>query len=143
MSLRTQVLREVEPRLPELRAVLQQLSPQLASVSDDVLLQRLTDDRLVLVVALLDDRVVGAASLVLLTTAGLGRIGHVDDVVVDEGARGRGLGRLLLEAVHDEARRLGLRHLDLTSRPSREAANALYRSLGYEQRETNAYRLRL
>ena len=48
-----------------------------------------------------------------------------------------------MEAVHAEAQRLGLRHVDLTSRPAREAANALYQSLGYERRETNVYRLRL
>lgn len=129
-------------RLPELRRVLTQLSPQLADVGDDELADRLSDERLSLVVLLEDDRVVGAASLSLLTTAGLGRIGHVDDVVVDDALRGQGLGRVLMDAVHDEARRLGCRHLDLTSRPSRVAANALYQSLGYERRETNAYRLR-
>jgi len=48
-----------------------------------------------------------------------------------------------MTALHHEAERLGLRHLDLTSRPSREAANQLYQSLGYERRDTNAYRLRL
>jgi ribosomal protein S18 acetylase RimI-like enzyme len=46
-----------------------------------------------------------------------------------------------MQALHDEARRLGVRHLELTSRPSRTAANALYVSLGYERRETNVYRL--
>ncbi len=48
-----------------------------------------------------------------------------------------------MEKLHEEAARLGLTHLDLTSRPTREAANALYRALGYEQRKTNVYRLRL
>lgn len=130
-------------RLPQLRRVLTQLSPQLADVDDEELRSRLYDDRLVVVVLLEDDEVVATASLSLLTTAGLGRIGHVDDVAVDLSHRGRGRGRVLMEAVHAEARRLGLRHLDLSSRPSREAANALYRSLGYELRETNAYRFRL
>lgn len=48
-----------------------------------------------------------------------------------------------MEAVQVEAQRLGLRRLDLTSRPSRETANALYQSLGYVRRDTNVYRLRL
>lgn len=130
-------------RLPELRRVLTQLSPQLADVSDEELTERLYDDRLVLVVLLAEDVVVATATLSVLTTAGLGRVGHVDDVVVDDALRGQGAGRVLMEAVHEEARRLRLRHLDLTSRPSREAANALYRSMGYAQRDTNAYRLRM
>ena len=129
--------------LAPLRALLTQFSPSLGSVPDDVLASRLSDDQLVLVVAHHGDVLVGTATLSLLTTVSLGLIGHVDDVVVDEAHRGLGIGRLLMEAVHAEARRLGLRHVDLTSRPSREAANALYQSLGYERRDTNVYRLRL
>ncbi|MGH9297111.1 MAG: GNAT family N-acetyltransferase, partial [Acidimicrobiales bacterium] len=34
----------------------------------------------------------------------------------------------------------GSRNVDLTSRPSREAANKLYLKLGFEPRETNVYR---
>ena len=35
---------------------------------------------------------------------------------------------------------LGAKTIDLTSRPSREAANRLYQRLGFEMRETNVYR---
>jgi ribosomal protein S18 acetylase RimI-like enzyme len=38
------------------------------------------------------------------------------------------------------ARELGLGFVDLTSRPSREVANGLYRSLGFQLRDTNCYR---
>jgi ribosomal protein S18 acetylase RimI-like enzyme len=41
------------------------------------------------------------------------------------------------------ARGLGCRTIDLTSRPSREAANRLYQREGFEQRDTNVYRLTL
>lgn len=129
--------------LPQLRLLLAQLSPSVAELSDEVLAGRLLDERLVLVAVCDDGLPVAVASLSVVPTAGLGPVGHVDDVVVDEAERGRGTGRQLMEAVRAEAERLGLRHLDLTSRPSREAANALYLSLGYERRETNAYRLRL
>ncbi|MFN2536962.1 MAG: GNAT family N-acetyltransferase [Mycobacteriales bacterium] len=129
--------------LAPLGRLLKQFSPSVDAVSDDVLAQRLRDDRLVLVVAWRDDVLVAIATLALVPTASLGLVGHVDDVVVDESLRGGGIGRILMKAVHEEARRLGLRHLDLTSRPTREAANALYRSLGYECRVTNVYRLRL
>ncbi|MBV8979347.1 MAG: GNAT family N-acetyltransferase [Acidimicrobiia bacterium] len=67
----------------------------------------------------------------------------IEDVVVDESARGQGVG----EALNREALRLagahGARTVDLTSRPSREAANRLYQRIGFEPRETNVYRFEL
>lgn len=126
-----------------LRKLLVQLSPQVDALSDDDLARRLCDDRLVLVVALRGSVLVGTATLSIAPTVSHGQVGHVDDVVVDRAVRGGGVGRLVMEALQVEARRLALRHLDLTSRPSREAANALYQSLGYQCRDTNVYRLRL
>lgn len=64
----------------------------------------------------------------------------IEDVVVDSRARGTGAGQALVEAAVDLARGLGARTVDLTSRPSREAANRLYRRCGFELRETNVYR---
>lgn len=67
----------------------------------------------------------------------------IEDVVVDEAARGRGVG----EALNREAIRLaaeqGCRTVDLTSRPSREAANRLYQRLGFKARDTNVYRFEI
>jgi ribosomal protein S18 acetylase RimI-like enzyme len=67
----------------------------------------------------------------------------IEDVVVDGSARGRGVGEALNRAAIDRARAAGATTVDLTSRPSREAANRLYRRLGFEQRTTNVYRLDL
>ena len=64
----------------------------------------------------------------------------VEDVVVDAGARGQGAGLALVKAAVAHAQALGARTVDLTSRPSREAANRLYRRAGFEPRETNVYR---
>lgn len=64
----------------------------------------------------------------------------IEDVVVDETARGRGVGEALNEEAIRRAGAAGVRNVDLTSRPSREAANRLYRRLGFELRETNVYR---
>ena len=64
----------------------------------------------------------------------------IEDVVVDESARGRGVGQLLNEYALDIARAAGAATVDLTSRPSREAANRLYRRLGFVARDTNVYR---
>jgi ribosomal protein S18 acetylase RimI-like enzyme len=67
----------------------------------------------------------------------------IEDVVVDASARGAGAGEaLVLEAVR-RAEAAGARSVDLTSRPSREAANRLYRRLGFETRATNVYRFSL
>jgi ribosomal protein S18 acetylase RimI-like enzyme len=67
----------------------------------------------------------------------------IEDVVVDERARQRGVGEALMRAAIELAAESGARHVNLTSRPEREAANRLYRRLGFEERETNVYRLRL
>ncbi len=64
----------------------------------------------------------------------------IEDVVVDESARGKGVGRKLNERAIEIARDAGAKTIDLTSRPSREAANRLYQRLGFVARETNVYR---
>jgi ribosomal protein S18 acetylase RimI-like enzyme len=64
----------------------------------------------------------------------------IEDVVVDDGARGQGAGAALTNAAIQVANERGARTVDLTSRPSREAANRLYQRLGFVQRQTNVYR---
>jgi ribosomal protein S18 acetylase RimI-like enzyme len=64
----------------------------------------------------------------------------IEDVVVDTAARGRGAGEALTQAALELAGARGAQTVDLTSRPSREAANRLYQKVGFELRETNVYR---
>ena len=64
----------------------------------------------------------------------------IEDVVVDEAGRGQGVGEALNRFALDLARAEGCKTVDLTSRPSREAANRLYQRLGFQARETNVYR---
>jgi ribosomal protein S18 acetylase RimI-like enzyme len=64
----------------------------------------------------------------------------IEDVVVDERARGRGIAAALTQAALRLAAQHGARTVDLTSRPDREAANRLYARLGFRRRETNVYR---
>ena len=89
----------------------------------------------------------GAAVLGTLTLAVFriptGVRAWIEDVVVDEAARGRGIGEALTLHAVDVAREAGARSVELTSRPTREAANRLYRRLGFEERETNVLRLSL
>jgi ribosomal protein S18 acetylase RimI-like enzyme len=67
----------------------------------------------------------------------------IEDVIVDQSTRGRGCGEELTRAALDAARRAGARTVELTSRPSREAANRLYQRIGFTARETNVYRYEL
>lgn len=67
----------------------------------------------------------------------------IEDVVVDSSARGQGIGEALTRAALAIAADAGANSVDLTSRPSREAANRMYRRLGFAARETNVYRYSL
>lgn len=67
----------------------------------------------------------------------------IEDVVVDSSERGKGIGEALTVAALKRAAELGAKTVDLTSRPSREAANRLYRRVGFELRESNLYRYNL
>ena len=130
----------------ELLEGLNRLLPQLSSTASPLAIADL--ERIVssttchLLVARSDDVIVGALTLVIFAIP-TGVRAWIEDVVVDEGSRGTGVGEALSIAAIDEARRRGVRSIDLTSRPSREAANALYRKLGFEQRDTNVYRIQL
>lgn len=92
-----------------------------------------------LFVASINGEIVGMATLVTFPLP-TGLRGHVEDVVVDVDNRGLGIARLLLEAMTEAARDRKLRTLDLTSRPARESALRLYKSVGFEPRDTNALR---
>jgi ribosomal protein S18 acetylase RimI-like enzyme len=89
----------------------------------------------------LDDggTIAGMATLVTFRIP-TGMRAWIEDVVVDESGRGGGVGMALTEAMVARAAERGARTVDLTSRPSREAANALYRKAGFVARETNVYR---
>ena len=88
------------------------------------------------------DRIVGALTLVAFRIP-TGVRTRIEDVVVDETLRGQRVGERLSEAALERARQLGARSTDLTSRPSREAANRLYARMGFERRESNVYRYTL
>jgi ribosomal protein S18 acetylase RimI-like enzyme len=84
-------------------------------------------------------QIVGMLTLVLLRIP-TGVRAWIEDVVVGEQARGMGCGAALSRAALDAAAAAGARTVDLTSRPSRQAANRLYQQLGFQPRETNVYR---
>ena len=89
-----------------------------------------------------DGAITGTLTLVVFRIP-TGMRAWIEDVVVDEAARGQGVGEALTHHALDVARAAGAKTVDLTSRPSREAANRLYQRLGFTARETNIYRLEL
>ncbi|MDE0604902.1 MAG: GNAT family N-acetyltransferase [bacterium] len=130
----------------ELVEAFERLTPQLSSSnpppSAEALETIAASDATRLLVARSDRVIVGSLTLVLVRIpTGLRAI--IEDVVVDEQVRGQGVGRALNEAALELARDAGAVTVDLTSRPSREAANRLYLSLGFEVRDTNVYRYKL
>lgn len=86
-----------------------------------------------------DGRIVGLSTLATFRIP-TGLRAWIEDVVVDDAARGGGVGTALTEAMLSRARERGCVTVDLTSRPSREAANRLYQRIGFTLRETNIYR---
>ena len=130
----------------ELVAAMSRLIPQLSSSSPppgaDGLRTIVDSDACHLLVAVDDGTILGSMTLVVFPIP-TGVRAWIEDVVVDDAARGKGVGRALNEAALDLARGLGAKTVDLTSRPSREAANRLYQRLGFVARDTNVYRYTL
>jgi ribosomal protein S18 acetylase RimI-like enzyme len=89
-----------------------------------------------------DHRIIGVSTLVTFRIP-TGLRAWIEDVIVDEASNGQGIGSALTLAMIDKARAVGCSTVDLTSRPSREAANHMYKKLGFQLRETNVYRLTL
>ena len=87
-------------------------------------------------------RILGCATF-CITEHPLGRKGWIEDVVVSSACRGQGLGRQLVEHIIEYARGLAPIELCLTSRPAREAANKLYKAVGFNPYQTNVYKLKL
>ena len=128
---------------PELLAALRHLIPQLSSSSTPITMAELTEivtsSATVLLVARNEGRVVGSLTLATFRIP-TGVRAWIEDVVVDDAARGLGAGAALNRAAIAIAEERGARTVELTSRPSRVAANRLYLKLGFKTRETNIYR---
>ena len=120
------------------------LVPQLSNSNlapDEATLSAIVEsDTSILLLAEEGGAVLGMLTLVVFRIP-TGVRAWIEDVVVDEAARGRGVGEALNRVAIQRAHDAGARTVDLTSRPSREAANRLYSRLGFEQRDTNVYRL--
>lgn len=137
----TEVLHPDDTTIAALNRLLPQLSENARSISRADVSEMLAADT-ALFTAELGEKVVGTLTLVYYRIP-TGLRARIEDVVVDQCARGRGVGRAMTRAAIDAARARCARTLDLTSRPQRVAANQLYQSEGFELRESSSYRLAL
>jgi ribosomal protein S18 acetylase RimI-like enzyme len=125
-----------------LARLLPQLNPNL-QVPDDARIQALLADPAVTVLLAREGAdAVGTATVIVYTTPFWIKA-RIDEVVVDEAARGRGVAEALVRACLDIAREKGAQVAELQSGTQRAAANRLYRRLGFEPRDSNLYRYRL
>ena len=124
-------------------AAFERLMPQLSSSSlfptTEQLLEILNHDASTVLLAREGETIVGSMTLVVFPIP-TGVRAWIEDVVVDEQARGTGVGEALNKRAIEIAIEAGAKTIDLTSRPSRAAANRLYQRLGFVARETNIYR---
>ena len=116
------------------------LSSSAKSLDEDALKKILDNPAVHVLIAEENSACLGTLSLVVfpITT---GIRARVEDVVVCESARGKGVGKMLIKHAIELAKSLGAKTIDLTSRPSKTAANNLYKNVGFEARETSVYRL--
>ncbi|NDC45449.1 MAG: GNAT family N-acetyltransferase [Actinobacteria bacterium] len=131
---------------PELVDAMARLIPQLSSSNPPPthaeLAAIIANDSCDVLIARDGDSIVGSLTLVVFPIP-TGIRAWIEDVVVDESSRGKGVGEALNTFALQRARERGAKTVDLTSRPSREAANRLYQRLGFVARDTNVYRYTL
>jgi ribosomal protein S18 acetylase RimI-like enzyme len=140
MSIEVEAVRQVTDELVQAcRRLLPQLSSSAAPLLADDLARIANHQANTLFVARNQGAIVGMLTLVTFPLPS-GLRARIEDVVVDEAARGQGVGTALTMAAVDLAQRQGARSVDLTSRASRVAANRLYQRLGFQLRDSNVYR---
>lgn len=125
--------------IAQINALLKQLSENAPVISKEDLALIYRGGGIILTIRNQDEggKIIGIAILVMR----VGKKGLIDDVVVDEAHRGKGLGERLVSGLIEKAREIGVHQLDLTSAPKRVAANALYQKLGFVKRDTNVYQM--
>ena len=139
-------IKEVTSFSPTIAESMRTLSSQLGThykeLTDADLLEMIQSPMHTLFIAIENksDRVVGMILLLVYRIPYL-RKAHLDDLTVDEGFRHYGIGTALLQKATEVAREKGVTYVDFSSRVTRGPANNLYQKLGYEQHDTNVYRL--
>ena len=139
MTVEIRRITQVSDALEEAFArLMPQLSPRLGAPSREALRRVAGSETGALLAAVVGERIVGVLTLAWYD-APSGRKAWIEDVVVDDAARGCGAGDALVRAAVEHAARIGAGKVMLTSNPAREAARALYRKVGFEEVETTVF----
>ena len=128
-----------QPVLEAVNLLLPQLSKSASALDEKSLIDIINHEATHLLMAVEDGKYYGMLTLVKFPIPTGFRV-WIEDVVVSEDARKKGVGRMLSEHAIAMAKSLGARTIDLTSRPSRSEANKLYQAVGFMKRQTNVYR---
>ncbi|WP_020673658.1 GNAT family N-acetyltransferase [Amycolatopsis nigrescens] len=140
MSVEIEVADEATDELLEaFGLLLPQLSRTAKPLDRAALTRMFSCDSNTVLIARDGGRVIGTLTLVMFPIPS-GLRARIEDVVVDDSARGQGVGGALTEHALRLARAEGARTVDLTSRPERASANRLYEKLGFQARESRVYR---
>jgi ribosomal protein S18 acetylase RimI-like enzyme len=135
-----EVLREVTDEVVEAFArLMPQLSASAAPPDRASLAAIVASPATTILIARSEGVIVGTLTLALFRIP-TGIRAWIEDVIVDESVRGRGTGQALTVEALRIARAAGAKTVDLTSRPSREAAGRLYEKVGFQIRGTRVYR---
>lgn len=126
----------------DINRLIKQLSTNAKELSTDDLATIVSDSNSHLYLINAGGTIAGMCTLAVYN-APTGRKAWIEDVVVDSEYRGKGLGRMLIDKVIEECRRLAPCTLMLTSRPTRVAANCMYKSAGFNNKTTNVYTMKL
>jgi ribosomal protein S18 acetylase RimI-like enzyme len=125
----------------ELVEVIRRLLPQLSEARTPPTLEQLAETvagETMLVARNDDGTIIGTLTLITYRVSS-GLKARIEDVIVDESVRGQGIGEALTREAMRRATDAGARMVELTSMPYREAANRLYRRLGFVNKRTNVY----
>jgi GNAT superfamily N-acetyltransferase len=134
---------EATPELEQaLAALMPQLNAALVGPTREELIAILDDPATTLLVAREESGIVATATVIVYTTPAWTKA-RIEDLVVDEGKRGHGVGEALIKVCLNVARERGAGVVELQSARKREDANRLYPRLGFERRESNVYRMML
>jgi GNAT superfamily N-acetyltransferase len=138
---RIEAVTEANPEVhAALAHLLPQLNPQLPIPTMERLQAIISDPAVTLLLARDGQQIVGTTTVIVYTTPFWIKA-RLDEVVVDESARGKGVGAALVKASLELAREKGVEVVELQSGVQRDAAHRLYARIGFKLRETNVYRI--
>lgn len=129
-----------EATVDTINSLLLQLNPYCQPITSERLSEIINSTNVILFVAQEGDSITGMLTLLVCDLIS-GTRAQIEDVVVDTAHRGKKIGEKLVKQAIVQAIQLGISKIDLTSKPSRIEANALYQKSGFMKRETNVYRL--